>query len=304
MKKPDDCSLPDAQRQLIRKHARLALESAEAIGVYPTPVAAVMEAAKVEVADEDALDEGFLARLRKKAGSALRRAVSKVLGVLDVVARLVYLDRSLLLVKQTFVKLHETAHAILPWQRSIYAVTEDCEKTLAPEISESFEREANVFASDVLFQLDAFINEANDYEFGIKVPLKLCRRFGSSTYAAIRRYVSENHRACAVLVLNPPELCDGDGFVASLRRVITSTEFRHLFGDLNWPESVTPADEIGALVPLGKRRMSSPRSVCLVDRNGERHECVAEAFTQSHQVFILIHAAATLKKRKIILVSS
>src|SRR6185369_13111092 len=109
--------------------------------------------------------QGFLAKLRQKAGSALRRALSKVLGVLDVVARIVYLDRSLYLVKQTFLKLHETAHAILPWQRKIYAVTEDCEKTLAPEISEVFEREANVFASDVLFQLDAFTNEANDHEF-------------------------------------------------------------------------------------------------------------------------------------------
>ena len=303
MKKPDDCSLPEAQRKKIREHAKLALEDASAIGVYPTPVAAVMEAAKVVLAEEDALDQGFLSKLRKKAGSALRRALTKVLGVLDVVARIVYLDRSLYLVKQTFLKLHETAHAILPWQCKIYAVTEDCEKTLAPEISEVFEREANVFASDVLFQLDAFTNEANDYEFGIKVPLRLCRKFGASTYSAIRRYVSESHRACAVLVLNPPEFCEGNGFVATLRRVVASPDFLHLFGELTWPESVTPADEIGAMVPLGKRRMSAPRSICLVDRNGGRHECVAEAFTQTHQVFILIHAIKTLNRRKIILAS-
>jgi hypothetical protein len=31
-----------------------------------------------------------------------------------------------------------------------------------------------------------------------------------------------------------------------------------------------------------------------VDRNGVRHECIAEAFTQKHQVFILIHAVKTL----------
>src|SRR5207253_259458 len=146
---------------------------------------------------EDALNEGFLKKLRRKAGSALRRALSKVLGVLDVVARIIYIDQTLYVVKQTFLKLHETAHAVLPWLLAIYAVTEDCEKTLAPEISEGFEREANVFASDVLFQLDEFTEQANDHAFGIKVPLKLSRSFGASVYSAIRRYVSESHRACA-----------------------------------------------------------------------------------------------------------
>lgn len=300
MRKADDCSLPPDQRTLIRKHARLALEKADAIGVFPTPIVAVMEAAKVVVAEEDALAEGFLQKLRQKAGSALRRALSKVLGVLDVVARVIYLDRTLYVVKQTFLKLHETAHAVLPWQRDIYAVTEDCEKTIAPEISEAFEKEANVFASDVLFQLDAFTKEANDYDFGIKVPLKLSKKFGASVYSAVRRYVSESHRACAVVVLNPPELCDGHGFVATLRRVVTSDRFALHFGNLNWPESFTPGDEIGAMVPVG-RRMSRPRSISLVDRNGTRHECLAEAFTQSHQVFVLIHAVHTLTRTTIVL---
>jgi hypothetical protein len=300
VKKADDCSLSQEQRLLIRKHARLALEKADAIGVFPTPVVAVMEAAKVILADEDALAEGFLQKMRRKAGSALRRALSKVLGVLDVVARVIYLDRTLYVVKQTFLKLHETAHAVLPWQRDIYAVTEDCEKTIAPEISEAFEREANVFASDVLFQLDAFTKEANDHDFGIKVPLKLSKRFGASIYSAIRRYVSESHRACAVVVLNPPELCDRHGFVATLRRVVTSEHFAFLFGELNWPASFTPGDEIGAMIPVG-RRMSRPRPICLVDRNGTHHECVAEAFTQSHQVFVLVHEAQTLTRATVVL---
>lgn len=302
MRKPDDCSLTPSQRDLVRKHAKLALQKADALGVYPTLVAAVMKAAKVIVAEEDALTEGFLKKLRKRASGALKSALSKVLGVFDAVARIVYLDKTLYLVKQTFLKLHETAHAVLPWQRDLYTLTEDCERTIAPEISEEFEREANVFASDVLFQLDDFINEANDHDFGIKVPLNLARRYGASIYTSVRRYVSENHRACVVLVLNPPEIREGDGFVAELRRVVASTEFKKHFGDLNWPEFFSPADEIGALVPIG-RKMSRPRTISLVDRNKTRHECVAEAFTQSHQVFILIHSMRTLTKTTIVLAS-
>jgi len=300
--KRDDCSLERRQRDAIRRHAKRALEAAGAIGVFPTPVAAVMEAAKVFVAEEDALSESFLQKMRKKASRGLKAALAKVLGVLDVAARIVYLDKTLYVVKQTFLKLHETAHAVLPWQRDLYVVAEDCEQTIAPEVSEEFEREANVFASDVLFQLDNFTHEAADFPFSINVPLRLSKKFGASIYATVRRYVSENHRACAVLVLNPPELKRGPVFVAELRRVIVSAEFERRFGSLQWPQFFEPSDPIGAMVPIG-RRMSRPRTVCLVDRNKLRHEFVAEAFTQTHQVFVLIHAAATLTRRTVLLTS-
>ena len=56
----------------------------------------------------------------------------------------------------------------------------------------------------------------------------------------------------------------------------------------------TPADEIGRLIPLGKRKSSGKRNMALVDRNGVRHECVAESFTQGHQVFVLVHSVKTL----------
>lgn len=285
---------------MIRKHARLALESASAFGRFPTPVTDVLEHAKVVVAEEDALDEGFLARMRRKATGSLRRALSKVYGVLDVVGRIAYIDRTLHVVKQTFLKLHETAHAVLPHQRKLYALVEDCEKTISPEVSEQFDREANVFAAEVLFQLDTFAEEARSQPFGIAVPLKLSRKYGASIYASVRQYVCKSPSACCVLVIDPPELAHGDGFVAALRRVVTSPAFDCRFGTLKWPHSFTPADQIGAAIPIAGRRMSRPRGCNLVDRNGTRHECVIEAFTQQHQVFVLIHAAPTLTRKVVI----
>lgn len=297
MARPDDYSLADAQRRLVQQHAKRALLNAAALGRFPTPVADVIAAANVVVAEEPILDDGLLARFRKRAktaGQALRRAMSKVMGVVDVIARVIYLDRTIHAAKQTFLKLHETGHAVLPWQRDIYAVTEDCEMTLAPDIADQFEREASTFASDVVFQIDAFTNEANQCAFGILVPVRLSRRYGASIYMSVRRYVTENHRACAVLVLEPPQACSRHGFVADLRREVASAEFRRCFGSLKWPTCFHPGDEIGALVPMGGRKMSRPREITLIDRNGMRHRCIAEAFTQSHQVFILIHAVATL----------
>jgi len=252
----------------------------------------VIEAAKIVVAEEDVLELDFLSNLRKQAGGALRRALAKVLGVLDATARIIYIDKTVHAVKQTFLKLHETAHAVLPWQRDIFVVAEECERTLAPEIADAFEREANAFASEVLFQLDAFSDEANALKTGILVPVRLSKRYGASIYSSIRRYVNKNARACAVLVIEPPSLCPRRGFVAKFRREVVSSEFSRTVGPLTWPDEFSPDDNIGAMIPIGGRKMSRPRQILLQDREGRTHECIAEAFTQSHHVFVLIHSIA------------
>lgn len=303
MTNDDDIHDPHELEKL-RRHARSALEAADALGVFPTPVEAIVAAANVDVAPCDGIDEGFLRRMRQKAkdaGGALKRALAKVLGVFDSIGGIAYIDSSVHVVKQTFLKLHEAGHALLPWQRRMYAVVEDCEKTIAPEISELFGREANAFASEVLFQLDTFTNEAADHEFGIRVPLNLAKRYGSSVYAAVRRYVSRNERTCAVLVLNPPEFSEGAGFTATRRRVVTSPSFRTQFGGIRWPERISADDSLGAVVPIGRRRMSRPTEIVLRDRNGVRHTCIAEAFTQTYQVFILIQPVAALTRTSVVL---
>lgn len=294
MSKADDSSLTPEQYEEVRRQARHALQAADAVGVYPTPVGQILEQAQVVVASEDVFSEGFLARIRRKAGGTLKRALSKVLGVFDAKARLVYIDRAVHAAKLTFLKLHEAGHAVMPWQRDLYGVIEDCGQTLAPDVAEQFEREANVFASEVLFQNEAFTEEAADYPFGIRVPLNLAKKYGASAYSAVRRYVSTHHEACAVLVLNPPEATPGDGFTATLRRAIVSRQFSEQFGDLPWAERYTPDDQLGAMVPTGGRKMSRPRAFTLTDRNDQPHECVAEAFATRFQVFILIRPVTSL----------
>ncbi len=303
-KKKDDYSLEDDKRRLIRKHAESALKKANALGCVPTPIEEVLAASKVVVAEESVLDERFLKKLRMKAGGALRRALSKVWGVLDAAARVIYLDKSVLVVKQTFLKLHETAHAVLPWQRTLFVVAEDCQMTIAPEISESFEREANAFAAEVLFQLDTFSEEANDHNFNILVPVRLAKKYRASIYTAIRRYVTGSPRACMVLVLEPPQPCPDHGYIAKIRRDVVSPEFARIIGQLNWPEFFGPQDQIGAMIPVGGRKMSRPREIMLTDGTGGKHRCLAEAFTQTHHVFVLIHSVTALKRRVISVNSS
>ncbi len=307
MKKPDDCTLTQLQYQNIRTQAQLALEKADARGCFPTPIAEIMRIAEVQEVHEDVLNPSFIDKIRQeigKAGSVLKRALGKVMGLFDARARLIFIDRSLHLVKQSFIKLHETAHAFLPWQKNLYAVVEDCENSLDPEVADLFDRQANVFAAEVMFQMDAFIGEAEQSEFGILNPVRLSKKYGASIYSSVRQYVSKNHRACVVLVLNPPVLKEGVGFEATLRRAIPSQTFIEKFGDLNWPDLFTPDDEIGAMVPINKRRMSGKKEMILIDRNGDNHVCIAEAFTQSWQVFILIHSVETLTRKSILITAA
>jgi hypothetical protein len=304
MPRPDDYSLTPGQRLRVRKEAERALREAGALGVFPTPMDRIMTVARVEEVKEDVLNPGFLAKLRanvEHTGQIVKSAVTKVLGLFHASEGLVFLSQTLMAVKKRFVGFHEAAHGFLPWQRPMYALVEDCEKALDGATAELFDREANVFASEVLFQLDTFHEMASSKAFEIWTPVRLATRFNASNYAAIRQYVSKNHRACAVVVLNMPELVPADGFRATLRRSIQSDRFTELFGAYPWKEAYTPDDDIGALVPVGKRRSSGKRSLGLTDSNGVLHDCVAESFSTGHQVFILIHAVRTLTTTRILL---
>jgi hypothetical protein len=177
---------------------------------------------------------------------------------------------------------------------AMYSVIEDCKQTIAPDISDHFDREANAFASEVLFQCDTFTKEAADYDFGIKVPLNLSKKYGSSVYSAVRRYVATSYRSCVVLITNPPEFVDGSGFIAVLRRVEASENFKQQFGSISWAERLTPDDQFGAMIPINGRRMSGKRNCVLKDIDGVEHQCIAEAFTNTYQVFILIYPTRAL----------
>jgi hypothetical protein len=297
LRRPDDCSLTAAQLARVRKEAERALREAGALGIFPTPVKQIMEVAKVEEVTGEVLSEGFLAKLRKSvgdAGGALKRAIGKLMGVFQAKSGLIFLDQTLIAVKKRFVRLHESAHGFLPWQRPIYGLVEDCDKALDADSAELFDREANVFASEVLFNLDTFRDLAADEKFTIWTPIDLADKFEASKYSAIRQYVSKNDRVCAVVVLNMPKLVEGDGFRATLRRPIQSPEFSKIFGNYPWKDYYTPDDDIGAMVPLGKKRSAGKRQMVLVDKNGQRHECICESFTNTYQVFVLIHSVKTL----------
>jgi len=282
---PDSSAAGFAQ---IQNLALKTLKKGDAIGVYPTPITHLIEVAKLEVVENEGIDESYLARLSKRFKQTLKSAVGKLFAVFDYLGKIIHVEKNVHVAKRPFLKLHELGHAVIPWQRDIYTGIQESENTLQPEISEEFERQANVFATEVLFQIDAFDKLAASEDISINVPLRLKQKFGSSAYAAVRRYVSRNCRSCAVLILEPTEMIQGDGFKAKTRRIITSERFDMTFGLIRWPESINPDSLFGRFIPLGNKKMCCRDVVLIRGLDGKEKECLVESFKTPYQTFILI----------------
>lgn len=298
--KPDDSSLSPSEYAAIHRAATDLLNKANAWDRLPTPVPDLLGAAKLRVAPMSAFDPRSLLRhalqFGERAASLVKSAIEKVRGIFDVHEDLIHIDTTVTESKQNFLKLHEAGHKHIPHQSKLFRWIQDCDKSLSPDVSDQFEREANIFATVVLFQDSRFAQMAADSNFSIKVPLALSKKFGASIYASLREYVRRNERACAVIVLNPVEVCPVFGMRSALRRLELSPLFQKRFGELQVPEHIDRMSPLTEFVPLGGRKMSRPGTLTLEDRNGDLVEFVAEGFATPYNSFILIHAASDLRK--------
>lgn len=299
--KTDDSSLDDGEYRTVHEAARKLLNRGDAWGTFPTPVDNLLAAADLTVAPVSAFDENAMMRYLRQAGEQAEKlllsAIDKVLGIFDVHANVIHIDPSLSKPKQTFLKLHETGHKELPHQNRLYRWIQDCRKHIAPEVAALFEREANTFASIVLFQDDAFTKMTADSKFGIKVPLQMAGKFGASVYAGIREYVRHNACCCAVIILDPTETQPDTGPAAPVRRVEYSPSFLREFGLLALPDRINFSHDLMRFVPLGSRKMSSPNTFPQTDLNGISRECIGEGFKTPYNTFVLVHVQSTLPRR-------
>jgi Zn-dependent peptidase ImmA (M78 family) len=300
MSRPDHSSISTDDYELIRRSADRLLREAGALGRFPTPVEDILKAARLSVEKQASLDQGFLKRMYGKAKGEIRRAIDKVIGLFDSRDRMIYLDLTVKKERQRFVSLHETGHGYLPWQKDLYALLEDGEKNLDPEIEQAFEQQASVFASEVLFQLDQFQMDASSLPFELKTPMALAKRYGSSTHAAFRRFVGTSHRVCALLVFERPEYIVGKGWAFRLRQCIPSAPFEKSFRQVQWPD-IFYSDEnsLASRLPLEqfKRRFTKRcRIDSPLDHGSERF--YLEAFDSTFNVFALVFPESELKAIK------
>jgi len=180
----------------IRRYARGALISADAVNVIPAPLEQIAEAARLQPAqDLFALGEDAPPGIR----DIMRKLRGKVMGVLAFRERTIYVDLSLGHGRRRFVHAHEIGHDALPWHERAYLA--DDEHTLSTLTRDVLEREANAFAAELLFGIDRFSEECDAKPAGLAHVLALTQTYEASMHAGLRRYVERSSHRLALLAL-------------------------------------------------------------------------------------------------------
>ena len=303
MVRPDDSALDPDDLRVVEGQARQLLDCADAWDRFPVPIDDILAAAKVRIVSTNGFDPAaIISYLKAKTidtSVRIKSAISKVFGLYDADDASIHIDNSVIEAKQTFLKLHETGHHDMPTHRKMFRFFQDCKRTLAPEVADQFEREANNYARFVLFKGSTFADYAADCPFEIKTPIKLARTFGASVYASTREFARTNQRACVVFILDPLENIEGSGFRAPMRRIEPSPAFLAQFGRPSI-DVVTPDHFLWQVLPIG-RKMTKPVLLPIADINGEQHECLAEAFDTTYNILILLYPIRALTAKRVVM---
>jgi hypothetical protein len=160
----------------------------------------------------------------------MRRLLGKVAGAFAVRERVVYLDFTQPLPQQRFTHGHEIGHRALLWHDGAYYC--DDQYTLDPDTHDELEAEANTFSAELLFHLDEFTHQAHASQPGLAPALELADTFGTSRHAAIRRYVEDAPRACALLILGKYPVHPGGRPSLKILHGVESDDFRDRYGPI------------------------------------------------------------------------
>jgi hypothetical protein len=270
----------------IRSEAGRLLHKADAIEVLPTPVEQLVEAAELAQSDEWLLDESLLAKASAEVRSILRGVGRKLRGTLDRRERVIYVDPDLSTARARFVKLHETTHEVLPWQRDLHLFA-DNDVTLSETVERQMEQEANQGAAELLFQLDYFSRIARDYPTKLSTPVELSTMFGASIHASIRRWVEGHDHAISVLVLEGAP-SSNDPLTYRMRYQIQSPAWRQVFGPSTFGRTVSAATMPFLGTITGPMVWDAESTWQFPGRDGEMRSLLVEGFTNTYDQFVML----------------
>lgn len=285
MRMPPHLAVPSSAHAVTDEVRRL-LRAADVRGLIPTPRSQIIACARLVETGE--LDLSLYEEsITHKAVGLFYKAMNKVRGFFDRSTKQLYVDPELHDSKKTFVTYHEVIHKIATWQH--IQCTEDDDLTISMECETLFESEANYGAAEIIFQCEAFENEAKDFELSIPSALYLAQKYDSSRHSALRRFVERNHRPCLLLILKQTRRQNADGAMSFyISYAIPSDSFLAKFGDpldsLFAGPFINPDHELGYILNNGQRG-----DITLRDLNGFSRSCGVECYDNTYHTFMLIH---------------
>lgn len=276
------------RRQIFAASTR-ALQRADAVGMVPTPLGDVGEAAGVEaVIDIGQLPEELV--VNKPS------ALKKLLGAYLFRAETAFIDFTQSKVRARFTRAHELGHRIIPWHEGAYVL--DDEQRLFRETEDLLELEANLAGAHLIFQGTHFFERALDYETSLKTPILLADVFDASCAATIRYFVEHHPDALAVLVAGRYKRADG---TVPIFRALESPTFRERLGPIagRFPTRSLPVNESHPLGPLlveAPATVDPPAKEVKIRDLGHRYRrFVAEAFFNGRCHFVVFAPAERLR---------
>lgn len=258
-----------------------ALRESGALGVLPTPLGAIREAAGIAAIEPiEALPA---------AGPPPPRAI---LGALWFEARSIYVDERQSAPRRRFTEAHELVHALCPWHHA--ALREDTAHELFGPVREAVEAEANAGAGMLLFQGSAFAARAGAAPRSMATVRALAELHGASLHATLLHY-ARTHPAPVAMLLAGRFPLKGGGL--PVWRGAESRAFAHRHGPATAlaPAVLAPSSALHELLEAARRSSAPPVAiVALADGTRVR----AEAHYNRHAFLVLLVPLAVREHRQ------
>jgi len=273
----------DLARRQILAVTSATLQKAGVTGIIPTPLDSVAKAAEIaEIVDISQLPGEIAARKPP--------ALKRILGALVHRERVAFVDLSQSEPRARLTEAHEIGHQIIPWHKAAFQF-DDAERLLGIT-RDQLEIEAYLAGGHLIFQDQHFFRQALDYRVSISTPITLAPEYGASRHATIRYYVLHHPDKVAVLVAGRYLKSDGSIPVwGSVDSPSFLTRFGSLADHMNG-QLLIAGGEGQPVGDIAKRAMSAgqvaTKDVIIPDLRGDRHEFIAEAFYNQHNLFVMV----------------
>jgi Zn-dependent peptidase ImmA (M78 family) len=215
------------------------LRRAGVYGVLPTPLDHLYKISNVDCFTFGAEEQRRWERMRDTARNVVRRMFQKLRGFGDLREKAVFVASDAPIARDRFVKGHELGHQVIPWHRIRQEYIDD-NYTLSPAVRALFEREANFFAAEVLFQADLFSNRARDYTPSLDAVFTLAEEHQSSRQATLWRFAEIHDYAVVGAIYYPTISATGTRDLSrwTLWREIASPNFKRRFPTISLPRKL------------------------------------------------------------------
>lgn len=290
------------ERRPIEDRVRSLLKAA-AVKEPPTPREDIIVCAKMVASGEIDLDdfrESFLQRgLRRLIERVdLVQLWKKVRGLFRYDDRVFYVDPTQHRHKQIQATYHEAYHAIDPAHKEMSEIIHlDTEETLVPWAKVKMEREANLGASLIRFQVDRLQKESRELSTSMESICYLSERFDASIHGTLRHYVECGDSTCVMLVFNlePKSTVAGEPYY-TLRYYLPSSEYEKCFNSM-WPDCIYPDQKPFIVINNAQPDNPSYDEFTLTDLAGNVVPCIAQGFHNHYDILVFIYPESKKKPK-------